>query len=162
MDAVEKYRVRRDVRLKKRMDEFNENDHPRDENGRFASGGGSGDLKKRQAEAISKMNPAKDDYHTWIRGENDIKTFDEVADEMEGITPDVTKKIVEEARKTGKIKVYSSHNIKGGTFVTPSKMIAKDYAGGGSVKEMVVPLEHVAWIDGEQGQYVGDLSRKRG
>lgn len=178
-DAVKKYKARRDARLKKRLDEFNENDHPRDGNGRFASGGGGGsspkkenkpgkavgsekgELKKRQAEAIKKMNPPRDDYHTWIRGEEDIKTFDEVSEEMEGITPDVTKKVVDDAKRTGKIKVYSSHDIKGGTFVTPSKMLAKDYAGGGSVKEMEVPLEHVAWIDGEQGQYVGDLGKNK-
>ena len=39
-DVVKKYMERRDARLKARMDEFNENDHPRDENGRFTSGGG--------------------------------------------------------------------------------------------------------------------------
>ena len=39
--AVEKYKQRRDARIKKRMDEFSENDHPRDENGRFTSGGGA-------------------------------------------------------------------------------------------------------------------------
>lgn len=40
-DSVKKYFERRDARLKKRMDaEFREGDHPRDENGRFTSGGG--------------------------------------------------------------------------------------------------------------------------
>ena len=38
--TVEKYKRRRDARVKARMDSFNENDHPRDENGRFTSGGG--------------------------------------------------------------------------------------------------------------------------
>lgn len=52
--TVEKYLKRRDARLKKRTDEFNENDHPRDENGRFASGGANRavpakDLPKKEA-----------------------------------------------------------------------------------------------------------------
>ena len=40
MNDIERYKKRREERLKKRMDGFNENDHPRDENGRFVSGGG--------------------------------------------------------------------------------------------------------------------------
>ena len=40
-DSVKRYRQRRDERIKKRMDaDFREGDHPRDKNGRFASGGG--------------------------------------------------------------------------------------------------------------------------
>ena len=39
MDAIEKYRARRAKRMSARTDEFEENDHPRDENGRFTSGG---------------------------------------------------------------------------------------------------------------------------
>lgn len=48
-DVVKKYKIRRDARLKARMDEFNENDHPRDENGRFASGGGGGSAPKKES-----------------------------------------------------------------------------------------------------------------
>ena len=57
MDAVEKYRQRRDARIKKRMDDFKENDHPRDENGRFTSGGGAKKAKggKKDFEALKKQ-----------------------------------------------------------------------------------------------------------
>lgn len=173
--AIEKFRKRRAKRLKIRMDAeegrwvTTENDHKvhLNEEGKPDKGNphviekmtvaDKSNDKKRQAEYIQRVNPAVDSYHTWIRSEDDILTFDEVADEMCDTVPDVTRKMVEQARKTGKIKVYSSHNIKGGTFVTPSKMIARDYAGSGTVKEMVVPVDHVAWIDGEQGQYIGDM-----
>ena len=40
-NAVIKYRQRRDARMKKRMDDFEEGKHKRDEHGRFVSGGGS-------------------------------------------------------------------------------------------------------------------------
>lgn len=159
-DAVKRYRIRRKKRMQRNDAKFEESKHPRDENGRFASGSGGDNLKKQQLDIILKANPAKDDYHTWIREEKDIKSFDEVAEEMADIAPDLTEKMVEEAKRTGKITVYSSHNIKTGTFVTPSKMIAKDYAGSGSVKEMRIPIDHVAWIDGEQGQYVGPISKR--
>jgi len=45
MNSVQEYRRRRELRLFNRgirKDEWNENDHPRDENGRFTSGGSSG------------------------------------------------------------------------------------------------------------------------
>lgn len=44
-NAVLKYQKRRDARIKKRMDDFEENKHKRDENGRFVSGGGSSEPK---------------------------------------------------------------------------------------------------------------------
>jgi len=172
MDAVKAYRRRRKMRLDARGiridDEWKtiKGTHVLiDDGGQITKGperlknlskGNSGDSKKkRQFEAIQKANPAKDDYHTWIRSESDIKSFEEVAEEMMDTAPDVTPEMVETAKKTGKIKVYSSHNIECGTFVTPSKMIAKDYAGSGTVKETEVSVDDVAWIDGEQGQFVG-------
>ena len=39
-DSVKKYKIRRKERVKKRLDDFTEGDHPRDESGRFSSGGG--------------------------------------------------------------------------------------------------------------------------
>lgn len=53
-ETVKKFRDRRDARLKKRLDEFKEGDHPRDENGRFTSGGGSG-----ASSGPNKVVPAK-------------------------------------------------------------------------------------------------------
>ena len=32
-------------------------------------------FKQKQLEIIKNNNPAEDDYHTWIRNINDIKTF---------------------------------------------------------------------------------------
>ena len=49
--------------------------------------------------------------------------------------------------------VYSSHPIKNGTFVTPSKMEAMSYASSDKVYSKVVSLYDVAWIDPTQGQY---------
>ena len=163
-DVVKRYRARREQRLRSRLDagDFEESKHPRDKSGKFTESGSNGDNEKqRQAEYIKKMNPAEDDYHTWIRSAEDIHTFDEVADEMVDVAPDVSEDTVGRAKKTGKIRVYSSKDIKGGTFVTPSKMIAKDYAGGGRIREMEVPINHVAWIDGEQGQYIGDMYKRK-
>ena len=60
---------------------------------------------------------------------------------------------MKKALKTRKITVYSSYNIKPGTFVTPSKMEAQNYAGSSKVYFKTVNLEDVAWIDPFQGQY---------
>lgn len=34
-------------------------------------------LKQKQLDIILKHNPVQDDYHTWIRNINDIKTLEE-------------------------------------------------------------------------------------
>jgi len=120
--------------------------------------------KQRQLEIVTKANPMLDDYHTGIRKLDDIKTFEEAY--LEGKEnaeeggydeyasyPDITNDMIEEARKTGKITIYSSKPIKDGVFVTPSMMNAKDYAGNGKVYSKEVPIEDVAWINLEEGQY---------
>ena len=115
--------------------------------------------KKKQLDIILKNNPAKDDYtyHTWIRSIDDILTYKEAIEkdevENEGITPDFNAKDIKNAINSGKIKIYSSKEIKPGIFVTPSKMEAKNYAGSGMVYDKEVKLEDVAWIDSLQGQY---------
>ena len=117
------------------------------------------DTKKRQLEIILKNNPADDSlsYHTWIRSEDDIRTFDEALEndgyDGGGLTPDYTDEMVNRAKKTGKITVYSSYPIKDGIFVTPSRMEAQSYAGGGRVYSKEISVNDVAWIDGLQGQY---------
>ena len=45
--------------------------------------GKNADLKQKQLEIIQRENQALDDYHTWIRYVEDIKTFDEVIDDDE-------------------------------------------------------------------------------
>ena len=112
--------------------------------------------KEKQLDIINKYHPKADwDYQTWITSVDDIKTYAETVEDESNYatTPDFTDKDVAEALKTGKVKVYSSHDIRYGTFVTPSYMEAKNYAGQGKINSMVVNLEDVAWIDSLQGQY---------
>lgn len=113
--------------------------------------------KQAQLDIVLNSNPMQDDYHTGIRSVDDICTYAEAIenDGMEGddITPDYTAQMVEKAKKTGKITVYSSYPIGQGVFVTPSKMEAESYAGGGKVHKKVVSLTDVAWIDSIEGQY---------
>lgn len=113
--------------------------------------------KEQQFEIIQKSNPAEDDYHTWIRDAAEIKTFEEALADPEWdygeFDPDYTRTMAEEAVSSGEIKVYSSHPIRQGTFVSPSRMEAESYSGGGRIYEKTVKLEDVAWIDPTQGQY---------
>lgn len=118
-------------------------------------------LKERQNAIIQAAHPANpDSQQTWINSADDIMTFDEATDGIDyDVTPDYTAAMIEEAKQSGYITVYSSNNIRNGTFVTPSKMLAQDYAGGGDVHSMRVKLSDVAWIDEEQGQYARTSSR---
>ena len=90
--------------------------------------------KQKQFELITNGNPFNSELgnHTWIKDVSDIKTYEEVwqeEGEIYGITPDFSKKDAINALNSGKIVVYSSYPIKNGTFVTPSKMEAINYAG---------------------------------
>ena len=114
--------------------------------------------KQKQFELITNGNPFNSELgnHTWIKDVSDIKTYEEVwqeEGEIYGITPDFSKKDAIDALNSGKIVVYSSYPIKNGTFVSPSKMEAMNYAGSNKVYSKVVNLEDVAWIDPTQGQY---------
>lgn len=120
--------------------------------------------KRQQMDIISRTNPMHDDIHTGIRTVDDIKTFEEAYNEGKKTSeeggweelasyPDITNELIEDARKTGKITVYSSYPINDGAFVTPSMMQAKDYAGEGRVYSKRVPLDDVAWINLDEGQY---------
>lgn len=115
------------------------------------------DRKAKQLDIILKNNPANDDVHLWIRSTKDIHTaeevFKEAYDNGEAMYPDFTLDMMDEALKSGKVTVYSSHPIKNGIFVTPSYMNASDYAGGGRVYSKKIRLTDVAWIDESEGQY---------
>lgn len=116
------------------------------------------DLKERQFAVIQESNPADDDYHTWIRSAEEIKTFQEaLADEewadYDSFDPDYTREMADAAVESGRIQVYSSYPIERGVFVTPSLMEAESYAGGGQIHSKTVRLTDVAWIDPTQGQY---------
>ena len=108
---------------------------------------------------VLATNPApKDSRMTWIRSLGDIMTYAEAVEDEpwvleDGCTPDFDADDVMMALRTGVVRVYSSHPIMPGIFVTPSRMEAQSYAGGGPVHSKVVFLEDVAWIDASQGQY---------
>lgn len=118
--------------------------------------------KAKQLEIIQNNNPVHDDYHTWIRSVEDIKTFQEALndsdykeyfDSGEDFDESYTNKMARDALEKGSIRVYSSYPIKDGIFVTPSIMEAQSYSGDGKVYSKVVNLNDVAWIDPTQGQY---------
>ncbi len=116
------------------------------------------DYKNKQLKAINESNPADDNYHTWVRSTEDIKTFDEAFfenGEYSGMDPDFTESMAKKSKKTGKITVYSSYPIENGVFVSPSQMEALQYAGGDASKlySKEVNINDVAWIDGAEGQY---------
>ena len=109
---------------------------------------------KFRAKIVKDNNPVGDDYHAWIRDESDIKTFKQAYDDDGGgdLAPDFTEAMAKKAIDSGEITVYSSKPIKAGSFVTPSKMEAKSYAGSGKIYEEKLNLNDISWIDGLQGQ----------
>ena len=112
------------------------------------------DLKQKQLDIILKENPMTDDYHTGIRTIEDIKTFDETIDDDESfVWGDFSQEDAKKALEKGEVTVYSSYPIEQGVFVSTSKNQARDYAGGGKVYSKTVPLNEVAWINGDEGQY---------
>lgn len=112
------------------------------------------ELKNKQLDIINKNNPMTDDYHVGIRSVDDIKTFEETLDDDESfVWGDFSKEDAEKAIEKGSIVVYSSKPIGQGTFVSTSKNQALDYAGGGKIYSQEVPLDKVAWINGDEGQF---------
>lgn len=110
--------------------------------------------KDKQYEIIKKHNPMTDEYHVGIRSPKDIKTFEEVIDDEESFYwGDFEKEDAEKALKEGVITIYSSKPIKQGVFVSTSKNQARDYAGGKEIYSKQIPLNKVAWINGDEGQY---------
>lgn len=115
-------------------------------------------LKEKQLKIIKNNNPVNDDYHTWIRNVEDIKTLEETINDSDWIdydeyNPDLSRQDIENAIDSGKIIVYSSYPIKQGIFVSPSKMEAESYSSNGKVYSKEVNINDVAWIDPTQGQY---------
>lgn len=143
-------------------------------NGTTRGSGGSsarGGIKQAQLDIINRSNPMLDDYHTGIRSVSDIKTWAEAVEiasndardggwEEISSYPDVTNEMVRRAQETGRITVYSSHPIENGNFVTPSRMQAQDYAGGGRLYSREVAVDDVAWINVDEGQFA-QIRRRR-
>lgn len=119
------------------------------------------DLKQKQFDIIQETNPMWDEYHVGIRSVEDIRTWEEVLeldDESEGqfVWGDFSREDALKALEENWIKIYSSYPIHNGTFVSTSYIQAREYVGGESdskVYSMIVPLDAVAWINGDEGQY---------
>ena len=112
--------------------------------------------KEKQFEIIKENNPMLDTYHQGIREPSDIMDIEEAfnPNDIDNYAyPDFTKEDGKKALESGYVTIYSSKPIENGTFVSPSKMMAQDYAGNGKVYSQKVKLEDVAWIDGNEGQY---------
>ena len=112
--------------------------------------------KEKQLDIIKNANPMLDDYHTGIRNVEDIKTFKETIEDGESFAwGDFSKEDAKKALKEGEITIYSSYPIKQGTFISTSKIQAEEYAGGRGkrVYSKTIPLDEVAWINGDEGQY---------
>ncbi|MFX1667812.1 hypothetical protein JZ968_06465 [Riemerella anatipestifer] len=111
--------------------------------------------KSKQLSIILKTNPAPNEYNTWIRSEEDILTAEEAFESafQDGeMYPDFTTQDMKNALNNGEITVYSSKPIEDGNFVTPSKMNAENYAGGGKIYSKTMKLSDIAWIDEGEGQ----------
>ena len=113
--------------------------------------------KEMQFRIIEETNLMHDDIHTGIRSVDDILTakeaFETKVDEDSYAYPDFTEADGKAALKNGEVTIYSSYPIAPGVFVTPSKMQAQDYAGGGKVYSKKVSVKDVAWIHSDEGQY---------
>ena len=126
------------------------------------------DRKTAQFDIIRQSNPfdAELGNHTWIKSADDILTYPEAIDNfggVEDVTPDFRAADVQAALDSGEVTVYSSYPIEQGTFVTPSRTEAQNYAGDGAqVYSRRVPLSDVAWIDEVQGQYTGPVGENTG
>ena len=114
--------------------------------------------KVDQYKLIQETNPMNDDYHVGIRKPSDIKTWKEVVDSEDNedfAWGDFSREDAEKALDEGMITVYSSYPIEQGVFVSTSKAQSEQYAGGegSKVYSKKVPLEDVAWISGDEGQF---------
>ena len=110
--------------------------------------------KQNQLNLILKHNPMTDSIHTGIRSLNDIKSTEEAfQDDNYEATPDFTKSDMINAIKNNSIVMYSSKPFTPGSFITPSRLEAQNYAGEHKIYSKSIPLNHIAWIDSIQGQY---------
>lgn len=110
--------------------------------------------KPEMLKIILATNPAPDEFHTWIRSEEDILTLAEAVEEwsdFDEYNPDWTRSDALEAIDRGSVVVYSSKPIRAGSFVSPSKMEAESYSEDGNIYSMTINIFDVAWLDPTQG-----------
>ena len=113
--------------------------------------------RNKAVSIINSTNPMKDNYHLGIRTVDDVLTLEEAFKSEPPTNPDVSDNYIQSCIESGKIRVYSSKRITPGTFVTPSRMMAKDYAGSSNVFNKTVNVSSVAWINCDEGVYIGDI-----
>lgn len=115
--------------------------------------------KQKQLEIIEKFNPRENTLsssHTWIDSIDDIHTYDEVANPNEDVTTDFKANDVKKALDSGEIRIFSSHPIEPGAWVTPSEMEAYNYVDKSSNNRTFTKktkLNNIAWVDETQGMY---------
>ena len=117
--------------------------------------------KEQQFTMLQNTNPMADEYHTGIRSPEEINTLRDLVknyDEDEMFTyPDFTYADAQKAANSPDITVYSSYPIEPGVFVSPSKMMAQDYATGNQNKiyQKTIPIDDFAAIlSGDEGNYL--------
>lgn len=126
-------------------------------------------LKKWQLDVILKENPIDPELNPnayWINNIYDILTFEEalyifrqdlLKYDSASITPDWDYQSMRKALESGFITVYSSHPIKPGVFVTPSKLEAQSYGmSTDKPNKITVPTNYIAWLDVLEGQFTGE------
>ena len=121
--------------------------------------------KEQQLLIINKKNPAPNDYQVWVRSVEDILTPKEAFSNYEATYPDFTKQMAKNALEKGTVMVYSSTPIVDGNFVSTSKIMAQDYAGGKDAKvyQQLIDTKDVAWINSDEGQVakLGTISQSK-
>lgn len=113
--------------------------------------------RSKAVDIINSTNPMLDDYHVGIRTVDDVLTLEEAFDSEPPTNPDVSDDYIQSCIESGKIRIYSSKRIIPGTFVTPSRMMAKDYAGSSNIFSKVISINSVAWINSDEGIYIGNI-----
>lgn len=125
--------------------------------------------KAAQFELLQKTNPMLDNYHTGIRSAKEINRLQDLVDKFDAdnmfTNPDFTIDNARAAVAKGTLPVFSSKPIEPGVFVSPSKMMATDYAGGDASKvfSKEIPLDDFAAIlSGDEGNYLPIARAKSG
>lgn len=125
--------------------------------------------KAAQFELLQKTNPMLDNYHTGIRSAQEINRLQDLVDKFDAdnmfTNPDFTIDNARAAVAKGTLPVFSSKPIEPGVFVSPSKMMATDYAGGDASKvfSKEIPLDDFAAIlSGDEGNYLPIARAKSG
>jgi len=117
MTDIEKFRKRRASRILSRLDaKFEESDHPRDENGRFTSGGGSG-KKADEPQAVKKT------------------TYEKTTSKYRQKRNDLAKKVASEDDGTFDLDTGKPVSFDKGFQVSFQTTDSEEYGSGGFMKD---------------------------